>query len=132
MRYFHDVNSIIKKRLKALIWYTVLKKILTFDTLNRGRIVFFNGGNDDNLYQNICFNIWLIAPRFRTIFKPNCLPLSFKIFRMICYVKDGEIWMMNWYLVLLFSFLGSEIKSTSRKRNIRVAQSSVWIVCCPL
>jgi hypothetical protein len=26
--------------------------------------------------------------------------------------------MMNWYLVLLFSFLGSEIKSTSRKRNV--------------
>ena len=23
MRYFHDVNSIIKKILKALIWYTV-------------------------------------------------------------------------------------------------------------
>ena len=56
MRYFHDVNSIIKKRLKALIWNTVLKKILTFDTLNRGRTVFFNGGNDDNLYQNICFD----------------------------------------------------------------------------
>jgi hypothetical protein len=36
---------------------------------------------------------------------------------MICYVKDGEIRMMNWYLVLLFSFLGSEIKSTSRKQN---------------
>jgi hypothetical protein len=31
---------------------------------------------------------------------------------MICYVKDGEIRMMNWYLVLLFLFLGSEIKST--------------------
>jgi hypothetical protein len=45
MRYFHDVNSKIKKRLKALICYTVLKKILTFDTLNRGRTVFFNGGN---------------------------------------------------------------------------------------
>jgi hypothetical protein len=44
MRYFHDVNTIIKKRLKALIWYTVLKKI------------FFNGGNDDNLHQNICFD----------------------------------------------------------------------------
>jgi hypothetical protein len=56
MRYFHDVNSKIKKRLKALICYTVLKKILTFDTLNRGRTVFFNGGNDDNLYQNICFD----------------------------------------------------------------------------
>jgi hypothetical protein len=37
---------------------------------------------------------------------------------MICYVKDGEIRMMNWYLVLLFSFLGSVIKSTSRKRNV--------------
>jgi hypothetical protein len=37
---------------------------------------------------------------------------------MICYVKDGEIRMMNWYLVLLISFLGSEIKSTSRKRNV--------------
>ena len=49
MRYFHDVNSIIKKRLNALIWYTVFKKILTFDTLNRGRTVFFNGRNDDNL-----------------------------------------------------------------------------------
>jgi hypothetical protein len=49
MRYFHDVNSIIKKRLKDLIWYTVLKKILTFDTLNCGKTVFFNGGNDDNL-----------------------------------------------------------------------------------
>ena len=56
MRYLHDVNSIIKKRLKALILYTVFKKILTFDTLNRGRTVFFNGGNDDNLYQNICFD----------------------------------------------------------------------------
>jgi hypothetical protein len=56
MRYFHDVNSIIKKILKALIWYTVLKNILTFDTLNRGRTVFFNDGNDDNLYQNICFD----------------------------------------------------------------------------
>ena len=44
MRYFHDVNSIIKKILKALIWYKVLKKILTFDTLSRGRTVFFNGG----------------------------------------------------------------------------------------
>ena len=56
MRYFHDVNSIIKKRLKALIWYAVLKKKLTCDALNRGRTVFFNGGNDDNLYQNICFD----------------------------------------------------------------------------
>jgi hypothetical protein len=56
MRYFHDVNFTIKKILKALIWYKVLKKILTFDTLNRGRTVFFNGGNDDNLYQNICFD----------------------------------------------------------------------------
>jgi hypothetical protein len=28
----------------------------TFDTLNHGRTVFFNGGNDDNLYQNICFD----------------------------------------------------------------------------
>jgi hypothetical protein len=56
MRYLHDVNSIIKKILKALIWYKVLKKILTFDTLNRGRTVFFNGGNDDNLYQNICID----------------------------------------------------------------------------
>jgi hypothetical protein len=56
MRYFYDVNSIIKKILKALIWYTVLKKILTFDTLNRGRTVFFNGGNDDNLYQNMCLD----------------------------------------------------------------------------
>jgi hypothetical protein len=55
MRYFHDVNSIIKKILKALIWYTVKKK-LTFDTLNCGRTVFFSGGNDDNLYQNICFD----------------------------------------------------------------------------
>jgi hypothetical protein len=27
-----------------------------FDTLNRGRTVFFNGGNDDSLYQNICFD----------------------------------------------------------------------------
>jgi hypothetical protein len=56
MRYFHDVNSIIKKILKALIWYKVLKKILTFDILNRGRTVFFDGGNDDNLYQNIYFD----------------------------------------------------------------------------
>jgi hypothetical protein len=30
MRYFHDVNSIVKKEIK--------------------------GGNDDNLYQNICFD----------------------------------------------------------------------------
>jgi hypothetical protein len=36
--------------------------ILTFDTLNRGRTVFFNGGNDDNF--------------FCVIFTPNCLPLS--------------------------------------------------------
>jgi hypothetical protein len=43
MRYFHDVNSIIKKILKALIWYKVFKRILTFVTLNRGRTVFFNG-----------------------------------------------------------------------------------------
>ena len=50
MRYFHDVNSIVKI-LKALICYKVFKKILTFDTLNRGRTVFFNRGNDDNLYQ---------------------------------------------------------------------------------
>ena len=56
MIYFHDVNSIIKKRLTALILYKVLKKILTFDTLNRGRTVFFISGNDDNLYQNICFD----------------------------------------------------------------------------
>ena len=32
------------------------KKILTFDTLNRDRTAFFNGGNDNNLYQNICFD----------------------------------------------------------------------------
>ena len=56
MRYFHDVNSIMKKILKSLIWYKVKKKILTFDTLNQGRTVFFNGGNNDNLYQNICFD----------------------------------------------------------------------------
>jgi hypothetical protein len=56
MRYFHVVNSMIKKRLTALIWYTGFKNILTFDTLNCGRTVFFNGGNDDNLYQNICFD----------------------------------------------------------------------------
>jgi hypothetical protein len=61
MRYFHDVNSIIKKRLKALILYIVFKKILTFDTLNRGRTVFFNGGNDDNLYQNIKYLSWFSA-----------------------------------------------------------------------
>jgi hypothetical protein len=57
MRYFHDVNSILKKRLKALIWYTVVRKILIFDTLNRGRTVYFNGGNGDNLYQNICITL---------------------------------------------------------------------------
>jgi hypothetical protein len=57
MIYFHGVNSIIKKILKTLIWYTVFRKILTFDTLNRGRTVFFNGGNDDNLYQNICITL---------------------------------------------------------------------------
>jgi hypothetical protein len=56
MRYFHDVNSIIRKILKALIWYKVFKNISTFDTLNRGRTVFSNGGNDNNLYQNICFD----------------------------------------------------------------------------
>jgi hypothetical protein len=49
---FSWCKSIIKKRLKALIWYTVFKKILTFDTLNRGRTVFFNGGNDDKSYTN--------------------------------------------------------------------------------
>ena len=36
--------------------YSLKKNILTFDTLNRGRTVFFNRGNDDNLYQNICFD----------------------------------------------------------------------------
>jgi hypothetical protein len=56
MRYFHDVNSMIKKGLKALSWYKVFNFIFTFDALNLGRIVFFNGGNDDNLYQNICFD----------------------------------------------------------------------------
>ena len=49
MRYVHDVNSMIKKGLKALIWYKVFNFFFTFDALNRGRIVFFNGGNDDNL-----------------------------------------------------------------------------------
>jgi hypothetical protein len=44
---------------------------------------------------------------------------------MICYAKDGEIRMMNWYLVLLFSFLGSEIKSTSRKRNVVKCQNGL-------
>ena len=56
MRYVHDVNSMIEKGLKALIWYKVYNFFLTFDALNRGRIVFFNSGNDDNLYQNICFD----------------------------------------------------------------------------
>jgi hypothetical protein len=64
------------------------------------------------------YNIRLFVLRFRffhVLFKPNCVPLSSEIFRMICYVKDREIRIMNWYLVLLFSFLGSEIKSISRK-----------------
>jgi hypothetical protein len=64
------------------------------------------------------YNIRLFVPRFCifcVIFMPNCLPLSSEIFRMICYVKDGEIQMMNWYLVLLFSFLGSEIKKYQSK-----------------
>jgi hypothetical protein len=56
MRYCHDVNAIIKKRLKALIWYKVFNFVLTFDTLNCSRTVLFNGGNDDNLYQNISFD----------------------------------------------------------------------------
>ena len=56
MRYFHDVNSMIKKGLKALIWYKVLIIFFSFDTLNRGMTVFFNGGNDDNLHQNIYFD----------------------------------------------------------------------------
>jgi hypothetical protein len=30
--------------------------ILEIYTINRGRTVFFNGGNDDNLHQNICFD----------------------------------------------------------------------------
>jgi hypothetical protein len=51
MRYFHDVNSIIKKILKALLWYKVFKKILTFDTLNRGRTVFFNGGKPGQVFS---------------------------------------------------------------------------------
>jgi hypothetical protein len=51
MRYFHDVNSTIKKILKALIWYKVLKKILTFDTQNRGRTVFFNGGKPGQVFS---------------------------------------------------------------------------------
>jgi uncharacterized membrane protein (DUF373 family) len=45
MRYFHDVNSIIKKRLNALIWYTVFKNI----DIWYPKTVFFNGRNDDNL-----------------------------------------------------------------------------------
>ena len=45
---------------------------------------------------------------------------------MICYVKDGEIRMMNWYLVLLFSFLGSEIKSTIRKRKAWLNVKMDW------
>ena len=42
MRYFHDVNSIIKKILKDLIWYKGFEKILTFDTLNCGRTGIFS------------------------------------------------------------------------------------------
>jgi hypothetical protein len=56
MRYVHDVNSMIKKGLKDLIWYKVFYFFFPFDALNRGRTIFFNGGNDDNLYQNICFD----------------------------------------------------------------------------
>jgi hypothetical protein len=92
------------KILSCQIWYTVLKKILTFDTLNCGRTVFFNGGNDHNLHQSISFD------------------------RKICYVTDGEIRMMNWYLVLLFSFLGSEIKEkwNRRKQTIPFLWCLVW------
>ena len=34
--------------------------------------------------------------------------------------------MMNWYLVLLFSFLGSEIKSTIRKRKAWLNVKMDW------
>ena len=40
---------------------------------------------------------------------------------MICYIKDGEIRM-----VLLFSFLGSEIKSTIRKRKAWLNVKMDW------
>jgi hypothetical protein len=40
-------------------------------------------------------------------------------------LKDGEIRMMNWYLVLLFSLLDSEIKSTSGKRNVVKCQNGL-------
>ena len=45
-----------KEEIKGFNLIYSFKKILTFDTLNRGRTVFFNGENDDNLYQNICFD----------------------------------------------------------------------------
>jgi hypothetical protein len=48
----------------------------------------------------LLFVLWFCF--FCAIFKPNCLPLSSEIFQMICYVKDEEIRMMNWYLVLLY------------------------------
>jgi hypothetical protein len=50
-RKLHD-----KEGIKGFNLIQSLKKKFPFDALNRGRIVFFNGGNDDNLYQNICFD----------------------------------------------------------------------------
>jgi hypothetical protein len=76
--------------------------ILTFDTLNRGRTV-----------SAISF---LLCDFYAK--------LSPFIFRMICYVKDGEIRMMNGYLVLLFSLLGSEIGIFSWKSPKHAALKS--------
>jgi len=45
-----------KEGIKGFNLIYIFNFFWTFDALNRGRIVFFNGGNDDNLYQNICFD----------------------------------------------------------------------------
>jgi hypothetical protein len=51
------VISAIEKYCPATISQKVfIVFFFAFDALIRGRIVFFNGGNDDNLYQNICFD----------------------------------------------------------------------------
>ena len=75
------------------------------------------------------YNIRLFVPQFRffcVVFKPNCLPLSSEIFRMICYVKDREIRMMNWYMVLLFSFRDNNKKEKKYQSKTKLGQMSKW------
>jgi hypothetical protein len=50
--FFYAGDSQIKEYIIAN--YQEVMNIIT--CLNRGRTVFFNRGNDDNLYQNICFD----------------------------------------------------------------------------